>query len=207
MTAIEDRLRDLRKTHGLSQRAVANKVGISDTAYQNYEYGKRDIPGDVLQRFANLYSVSADYILGLADRRVVASGFLPVPLPGRVAAGDPIPMTDFEDEREVPARFVHDDPNAFLLRVEGESVNKVIPNGHLALISPKQKEPNEHDLFAVCVNGHDATIKHVKPLANGLALIPDSHDPTYRPQIFDYADSDCEEVTIIGKVIWSCMAY
>lgn len=109
--------------------------------------------------------------------------------------------------REVPARFVHDDPNVFLLRVEGESVNKIIPNDHLALISPKQKEPNEHDLFAVCVNGHDATIKHVKPLANGIALIPDSHDPTYRPQIFDYADDDCEEVTIIGKVVWSCMAF
>lgn len=77
---------------------------------------------------------------------------------GRVECGAHHPDTEL---REVPAQFVNEDPGIFFLRVEGESINKIIPDGHLALILPKQKEPNECNLFAVCVNGHDATIKHV----------------------------------------------
>lgn len=205
--ARNNRLRLLRDKAGLSQQAIAKEIGISDTAYQNYEHGHRNIPGDVLIRMARLFNTTTDYILDITYHDLQPGKFINVPLTGRIAAGDPIPMDEVEDEREAPAKFKADDPDVFLLRVEGDSVNRVIPDGSFALISPKYKEPNERDLFAVAVNGYDATIKHVKPLANGLMLIPDSHDPTYRPQVFDYNEDDAEEVTIIGKVVWHCMAF
>lgn len=64
---MENRLRELRKESGLSQKAVAEQIGISDSAYQNYEYGQRDIPGNVLQALATLYDTSVDYLLGIAS--------------------------------------------------------------------------------------------------------------------------------------------
>lgn len=65
--AVPTRLKALREASGLSQQAVASKVGVSDTSYQHYEYGTRDIPGNVLVKFSELYSVPTDYILCVID--------------------------------------------------------------------------------------------------------------------------------------------
>ena len=32
--------------------------------------------------------------------------------------------------------------------------------------------------------------------------MPDSHDPTQRPIVFDYADETADKVTVMGKVVW-----
>lgn len=83
----------------------------------------------------------------------------------------------------------------------------VLPNGCLALVDFDMKEPNEHDPFAVCVNGYSATVKRVKRLANGFELIPNSYDPTYIPTVFDYNKHDTEEITITGQVVWATMPF
>lgn len=69
------------------------------------------------------------------------------------------------------------------------------------------REPYGRSAYAVCVNGYKATIKRVRKLANGVELVPDSHDPTQRPIVFDYADDDAEEVTVIGRVVWATMPF
>lgn len=65
--AVPTRLKALREAKGLSQQAVASKVGVSDTSYQHYEYGSRDIPGNILIKFSELYGVPTDYILCVTD--------------------------------------------------------------------------------------------------------------------------------------------
>ena len=42
----------------------------------------------------------------------------------------------------------------------------------------------------------------MKVLENGYELIPDSNDPTFRPQIYDYNEPDTDPVTVIGQVVW-----
>lgn len=124
-----------------------------------------------------------------------------VPLYGSIAAGTPIEMLAVEDTfvipRDIEARY----PESFLLKVVGESMNRVIPNGAYALVNPT-KNTVDGKAYAVCVNGFDATIKRVRTLANGVELYPDSTDPTIKPMVFDYADPDAETVTVIGEVVW-----
>lgn len=124
-----------------------------------------------------------------------------VPLYGSIAAGTPIEMLTVEDTfvipRDIEARY----PESFLLKVVGESMNRVIPNGSYALINPTEQTV-DGKAYAVCVNGFDATIKRVRTLANGIELYPDSTDPTIKPMVFDYADPDVETVTVIGEVVW-----
>ena len=67
MAAYQTRLRELRNAANLSQRATAEKVGVSKISYQRYELGERDIPGDVLKRMAEFFGVSADYIMMTSD--------------------------------------------------------------------------------------------------------------------------------------------
>ena len=58
------RLRDLREDHDLTQRQLAELLGMPQAQYCRYEQGKRDIPTDVLVRLADMYKTTTDYILG-----------------------------------------------------------------------------------------------------------------------------------------------
>ena len=57
------RIRDLREDHDFKQRQLAEYLSCSQQVYSNYELGQRDIPTDVLIKFANYYNVSIDYLL------------------------------------------------------------------------------------------------------------------------------------------------
>ena len=61
------RLKDLREDRDLKQQQVADYLGITRSAYSNYETGSREIPLAVLMKAADFYQVSVDYLLGRTD--------------------------------------------------------------------------------------------------------------------------------------------
>lgn len=201
--ASPNRIRELREERGLSQEKLAALIGCSKNSVQNYEGRLRKIPGDLLINLATLFEVSSDYIL-MQDG---TDGYVDIPIYGEIAAGIPIDMMEIDARFPVPEKIREAHPNCGLVRVEGDSFNRRLPNGCYALIDFDQREPNERDAFAVCVNGYAATIKRVKRLANGYELTPYSYDPTYLPIVYDYNRDDTDEVTIIGKVVWATMPF
>lgn len=208
------RLKELREEYGYSQQSVSDQIGISDTAYQNYEYGNRDIPGNILEELAKLYGTSTDYLLGLVafkNKKIVPSGedtgFVGLPLYGAIAAGTPIEMIEVEGTHPVPKKVADQYPESFLLEVKGESMNRILPDGCYALVDPCEDVERDNQPYAVCVNGFDATIKRVKKLANGFELVPDSTDPTYKPQVFDYGEPGTEVITVIGRVVYHVLPF
>lgn len=64
-----DRIRELRQDHDYTQTYVASYLGIEQTTYSQYELDKRKIPVEYIIALCSLYKVSADYILGLVDRK------------------------------------------------------------------------------------------------------------------------------------------
>lgn len=136
-----------------------------------------------------------------------AQPFYDCPLYGSIAAGTPIEMVEVEDTFPVPAEMHRRYPDAFLLCVEGESMNRVLPNGCMALVDPCDTVEYDGEPYAVCVNGYDATIKRVRALANGFELDPDSTDPTYKPVVYDYGEEGTETITVIGRVVWYCVPF
>ena len=58
------RIRDLREDHDLTQRALAEILGMPQPQYNRYERGLRDIPTDILIQLADLSLTSTDYIWG-----------------------------------------------------------------------------------------------------------------------------------------------
>lgn len=61
------RIRDLREDHDLTQKQIAQILGMSQTGYSKYETGENDIPTQVLIKLADFYKTSTDYLLGRVD--------------------------------------------------------------------------------------------------------------------------------------------
>ena len=59
----------LRKEKGISQKAAASDLGISQALLSHYEKGIRECGLDFLVRTANYYGVSCDYLLGRSPDR------------------------------------------------------------------------------------------------------------------------------------------
>lgn len=64
MTTFPERLKELRKSKGVTQKIVADFLGIRDQAYQRYELGMREPILDVIIKLADYFGVSMDYITG-----------------------------------------------------------------------------------------------------------------------------------------------
>lgn len=206
----KNRLFELRGSE--SQASFASKLGMTQQNYANYENGKQGLKSDLIEKICTKFGCSAEWLLCLDGENRVArtqdgGRFIDVPLFGSIAAGTPIEMIAVEDTFPVPVRVHEKHPDAFLLKVVGESMNKILPNGSYALVDPCNDVEVNGQPYAVCVNGFDATVKRVDKLANGFRLKPDSNDPTYAEKTYNYNEPDTEQITIIGKVVYYVLPY
>ncbi len=62
-----ERIRQLREDHSLSQQNVADLLHIGQRTYADYESAKTRIPVDSLLILAKYYNVSVDYISGASN--------------------------------------------------------------------------------------------------------------------------------------------
>ena len=65
------RIRDLREDHDLTQSECAKMFYVAKNTYIRYENGERIPPIDFMERIANYYGVSIDYLVGRTDKKEV----------------------------------------------------------------------------------------------------------------------------------------
>jgi len=63
------RLTSLRHERGVSQKEVAEALGVSQALLSHYEKGIRECGLDFIRKASNYYDVTADYLLGLSENR------------------------------------------------------------------------------------------------------------------------------------------
>lgn len=63
------RLRDLREDSDKTQQDIADYLNMHRSVYRRYESGEREIPVWALEKLADLYNTSIDYIVGRIDKR------------------------------------------------------------------------------------------------------------------------------------------
>ena len=61
------RIKDLREDKDISQREVAEALGLYTTTYARYERGEQEPPLCVAVALAKFYNVSLDYLAGEID--------------------------------------------------------------------------------------------------------------------------------------------
>ena len=64
-----ERLKEIREDRDLLQKDIAKMLGITQVQYSRYETGVRIIPIYHLEKLAQFYNTSIDYLIGLTDVR------------------------------------------------------------------------------------------------------------------------------------------
>ena len=64
---IGERLAEMRKDHGDTQAALAERLGVSLPTVRAWEQEKSSPSHEMLVAICRLYGVSSDYLLGLTD--------------------------------------------------------------------------------------------------------------------------------------------
>ena len=199
-------VKSLREKKGLSLEELSKRVGAAKSTLSRYENGQREFPVNDVGLYADALDTTVEHLLGI---HMVAEQAVPhratsdlVPRYGSIAAGLPLEMIEVQEYVEIPMQVGSKYPNAFLLTVNGESMNKVLPSGAYALIDPTEENVKNGDVVAVKVNGSEATLKRFYKLNNTIVLEPDSYDHSHRPQTFDCTKEECEQVKVIGRLVW-----
>lgn len=69
MVNMGEKLRFLRIEKNLTQKQVADRIGLAISAVSSYESGSRYPTYDTLIKLARMFHVSTDYLLGITDKR------------------------------------------------------------------------------------------------------------------------------------------
>lgn len=62
---LKEKLREARKSARLTQRQVAEAIGVTESTYCGYETGKRQPDPIKISAIASVLGVSGDYLLGI----------------------------------------------------------------------------------------------------------------------------------------------
>lgn len=196
-------LKIARKNAGMTQAQAAEAGGIALSTLRRWEQGVNEPDINSINKLADLYHTSTDVLLDspFAHRGVVSITNATAPLFGRIAAGTlREALKVAEEEHWVSPKLKERYPDAFWLRVSGNSMNRLFADESLVLIAPRE-EVRDGDVAVVFVNGDDATLKRVYFEGDAIRLHPESYDPEYRDRVIDSSDPDAPEVRIIGKAV------
>ena len=69
MTVFHSKIREFRKDINLTQKQMAERLNISERAYQYYESGQREPNLDTLFDISNIFDISIDCLLGKTSNR------------------------------------------------------------------------------------------------------------------------------------------
>ncbi|MBP3410782.1 MAG: helix-turn-helix transcriptional regulator [Clostridia bacterium] len=64
---MQNRMRELREAHELTQKEIAAALGITQRKYSYVETGTQPLTDELLVKLARYYHVTTDYILMLTD--------------------------------------------------------------------------------------------------------------------------------------------
>ncbi len=197
-----DRIKMLREERQIKQEDLAKAMSVSPSTIGMYEINKREPNYELILKIANYFNVSTDYLLCKSDIRNsnnVGNKFYMCPVYGQISAGQPNWAEECIEGRipiDPSLMNILNPEEHFFLRVNGESMNKVIKNGAFALIH-KQDTVENGEIAVVLVNGYDATLKKFTKQDNLIILEPQSNDESFKTQVYDKNTS----IKVLGKYV------
>lgn len=217
---ISDNIKKLRQIFDVTQDELGEIAGVTGNAVSQWENGRAEPRMGAIERMAACYQISKSHLIedGGMDQidpvtrkprkpayipdgamPVYSSGEATVPLLtlGRVHAGALTDEEEAEHRVEVPASVCSRHPRAFALVVEGNCMNRVIPEGAHVLVDP-DREPSNGSIAVVETEAYQAVMRRWYRGSSTLMLTADSHE-AQEDLVFSMDDGP---VRVIGTVVW-----
>ena len=196
------KLKELRKSKGLTLDELAELVGTSKQTIHRYENGIiTNVPPEKVESLANALGTTPGELMGWDTEPIsVPENIIPMsakqlPVLGDIACGMPI----YAEERHEAFVTVSDKFDAdFCLTARGDSmVGARIYDGDIVFI--RSQSSVENGEIAAVILGDEATLKRVYYYPNEGKLILSPENPRYAPLV--YVGRELDNVKIIGKAI------
>ena len=196
-----NRIKELRTAQNLNQKDFAKIIGIAQPTLSGWETGRTQIDYENLNKLADYFNVSLDYLLG---RNVTPTPIDIEPLPpenkkipiiGSVKCGPNGLAYQYLEGYVLVGEEYKGDIVAF--RCTGDSMKDLgITDGDLAIVR-LQEDVECGELAVVTINGDEGTLKRVRKFDGGIIL--EAANQEYPPRIF--TGSELELIRIVGKVL------
>ncbi len=197
MKPIAYNLKALMYKANVTQPQFARMVGVSQPAVSQWLRGMKVPSDNSLMRICEVFQVSESDLLSddaglyreLTGRNTPLDNSSP-----RLEYAFTTMEGEQGDRYPVPTDLAREHPRAFFVEVAFDTLDKVVPVGCVALVDPAM-EP--HSGSVVCVN--DTGRKLYRWLAGNsfVALVPESHDPSWKDVM-----TDRDSIDLVGVVVW-----
>lgn len=146
----QNRLKELRKDNRNTQGEISQMLGISRSTYTGYELGTINPPRIMLQKLANYFRVSVDYLLGNTSQKSRFEKF-----------NDEVDLEklryDIEEAEKNPTDFIiHPDD----LAVEKEELQRSKDEFALTQKDERDITKNLNDIMGKIRSGEDAPLRY-----------------------------------------------
>jgi len=219
-----DRFVQLLQEKGVSVYQVSKDTGITQTSLSSWKNGKSTPKLDKLQKIADYFDVTIDYLVGASDNR----GYPAKPtaqdfsrwdeqygdnIKKELSALNAVRLKPIEKQK-IPllgtiaaGQPIFADENFecyvespvqadYCLRIKGDSmINARIADGDIVFIR-QQPDVDDGEIAAVLID-NEATLKRVYRNPYGFTLV--SENPKYKPLVF--TGDDGKNIKVLGKAV------
>lgn len=165
-----------REGYAPSYREIADHFGLSSPATVHGH-----VQALVEKGMINVGDDGEARSIALADNDLLEDGSIALPLMGIITAGSPIEAVEDNETMAVPADFVLDGANSYVLRVKGRSmIEDGILDGDYVVIE-RNPSPRNGEVVVALLDNAFATLKRFYRESNRIRLQPanSSMDPIY----------------------------
>ena len=189
--SLAERIRTLRQSAGLTQGQLAEWVGVMPSTVTLWELGTTRPRVSRLGAIATALGVSEGELLAETSGWGYGRCLVPV-TPSSLGRASLIGVTV-----EVPAGILRDHPESRAIVAEDDSINRVIPQGMVAVFDPEDSPESGH-LAVVEADGIGTVIRRWYCGRDTLLLVADSYGE-YEDMVFPRGT----EPKVLGTVIWA----
>lgn len=199
MKSIGERIKDARKSAGLTQLELAKKTDLSRSYIGDIEKNRYNPSVSTLQLIATATNTPLENLLPSTKTASPKGRGVRIPVLGRVVAGIPIEaVEEILDYEEITPELAATG-EFFALKIRGHSMEPRMMEGDVVIVR-KQEDVESGDVAIVLVNGNEATVKRVKKQEEGITLIANNIS-VYEPHYYSNKEIKELPVRILGKVI------
>lgn len=204
------KIRSSRKALKLTQTELSKKTNVPLMQISRYERNVNEPDFETVKRIATALNVQATWLLGIGETQPTTPTLYKNPNPryapllGTASAGTPESVDQFIDEMlEIPNFIKHDSEHLFFIKVNGDSMNKLMGNGSTALILKSEHfttQPKTGDIVVFKVDG-EYCIKRFIETDTVVIFEPASYSDEFKPLV--YVKGTSIDIEVIGKVIYT----